>query len=283
MPNEDILTPPNESQAQWEEMTPEEWLWLGETPREISWPKDLLLSILPDGTEQRYERSKKWGRKRWAWEFLCRNEKFQAACEEVRMIVDDEDRETAEIRIAGQFGLKDFKSWTTKYTDHKPRFVGFVSSLPSLDIFRERNQGAYAESFFSSTRMAATSVLMKFDLLPIRLADKSATDAQLKSALRQIKKYLTVLREISPGGRQTKEALTTVQLCRHLRVHDLHTNGMNDDAICLLIRGESRDRGTPEQRRKAGLELVTAAKRLVDCDYILIAMLKIKQTVLPGA
>ena len=60
----------------------------------------------PDGLSlDRYKGHEKWSYRRWAWEFLRRNEDFIAACDALNR------NEKTEIEIAEEFHLADFKHY----------------------------------------------------------------------------------------------------------------------------------------------------------------------------
>ncbi len=233
--------------------------------------------MLPDGTkEQDYEACLRWKARRWAWEFLKRNEKFRAACEEVRAVEGAAEVAAAE-NVAGTFGLKEFKYWASTYKSQKPKFVGFVTSYPSLKKFTERN----SEQSHGIVRVRiptnSTNVLIKFDLLPVNLASDTALKAQIKSAAKQLKKYESALQAISSPGQQKKQAQDSHQLIRYLRAFDLSLSGHDDSSICVILNGKSRDRGSRESERKAGEELRSSAEKWVQTDYLLLPILKIKK------
>lgn len=77
----------------------------------------------PNGIERdRYFGCERWSYRRWAWEFLRRNEGFIAACDRV-----DDGALDSQQEIADRFGLRDFKHYKENYSSEvsrTPRFAG---------------------------------------------------------------------------------------------------------------------------------------------------------------
>ncbi len=92
----------------------------------------------PDGTDpERYKGRERWSYKRWAWEFLRRNEKFKTECEQADSSASIEEK----ARIASEFGLRSYKSYKEPYKGKSgwPRFtIGLVTIISHLN--RDQNQ-----------------------------------------------------------------------------------------------------------------------------------------------
>ncbi len=239
----------------------------------------LLPLTLPNGeSEHDYERCKTWSRKRWAWEFLIRNEQFRDACEKVRLIADETEQKRTAARVSAEFGLRKFKHWASRFDDEKPRLVSIVTFLPSIEEFVERVKGKSTEVCRKRLSLSPTQVIIKFDIRPTQVARTTALNAQIKAAKKRLEKFADAFQEIEPGAQKKKQTTTTDQLLIYLRAYDLYLNSKDDADICLTIRGESRDRGTAEAKRKAGEELRSAAEKWVQTDYLLLPILKIKKS-----
>jgi hypothetical protein len=80
-------------------------------------------------TRDEYRGHEKWSYRRWAWEFLRRNQEFIRACRESR---GDPERQA---QVATEFGLKRFKPYTEGFTTNKrPMFsAASVDSWSALD------------------------------------------------------------------------------------------------------------------------------------------------------
>jgi hypothetical protein len=110
--------------------------------------------------------------RRWAWEFLRRNPRFQEACKAAR--TGDQARKQ---QVARDFGLTKFKDYLEGYTgvSGKPRFA---SSVPNYWT----NVGASAkESVVKRIRLNAGQVAVRFDLAAAQ-PHKAALAAQTCSS-----------------------------------------------------------------------------------------------------
>ena len=91
----------------------------------------------PDGTDvERYIGMEKWSYRRWAWEFLRRNEQFLAACKRANSAESNDEK----AKVAAEFGLKRYKPYTESFTgaSGKPLFAaGSISSWSQLDIEKD--------------------------------------------------------------------------------------------------------------------------------------------------
>ena len=94
----------------------------------------------PDGTDtDRYKGSMKWSYRRWAWEFLRRNEEFEMVCRQADANGSDEEK----ARIASEFGLRSYKSYAEPYVGKsgRPRFTnGLVTSISHLDCDQDQDR-----------------------------------------------------------------------------------------------------------------------------------------------
>lgn len=140
----------------------------------------------PDGTDQdRYSGIKKWTYRRWAWEFLRRNEQFIAACKDARP-TSEQNR----IAVAQQFGLKAFKDYREAYKgiSGRPRFaLGSIKSWSHMPDSKD------------SRRVAITlmpgQVLIRFDV-GSAARDSNVLAKQIRLANIRLEKRLAKQRDM---------------------------------------------------------------------------------------
>lgn len=134
--------------------------------------------IFPNGMSKAdYSGYEKWSKRRWAWEFLCRNENFRKACDELDEIPEGERKERRKEKIAHDFHLRKFKSAFESYGKNKnyPTFIevkGWGWRHCEID---KSKQAIYYE-------YRRHEVFVRFDLESILIDSKSAR-YQTKKAL----------------------------------------------------------------------------------------------------
>jgi hypothetical protein len=138
-----------------------------------------ILRNRPDGADRsRYKNLEKWSHRRWAWEFLRRNQRFIDACEKV-MHGSEEDK----LEIALNFGLKRYKSPADSYRGKfgLPKFnIGGISYFPN-----PRPNDSDVRKI--KTTLDVGDVLIRFDLL-------SAFD-DVKALTKQLQRAEVILNE----------------------------------------------------------------------------------------
>lgn len=79
-----------------------------------------------------YAKCKKWSPKKWAWEFLRRNEEFQKDC-------DACDTEEKENEIAEKYGIKKYKNYSEQ---HKVDgvYTSFIVGRPMFYPYKKENE-----------------------------------------------------------------------------------------------------------------------------------------------
>jgi hypothetical protein len=124
------------------------------------------------GRDKRY----KWSYRRYAWEFLCLNEKFRAACDGAPSLEEKK-------KIAAKYGLKEFKPYDEPYnTTNKPEFGS--AQISSWTKSKENDLGGMV-----SLELRDGEVAILFDLDVIFLNKKSLA-AQIQHASRRLEKEL---------------------------------------------------------------------------------------------
>ena len=179
-----------------------------------------------DGTDpERYAGLEKWSYKRWAWEFLRRNEDFRAACKQANATGSEVEKE----KVAAEFGLKRYKSYNEAFrgSSGRPLFAtGSISSWSRIDC--EDDEGKKIR-----VTLDGGQVLIRFDLASA-LNDAKVLEKQLRLAEIRLEKRLK-----SYAANKKKQ----VQVGRHkvgtfgqyLRLLDLRAAGIRQIESGLLV------------------------------------------------
>lgn len=169
-------------------------------------PKD---QQFPNGLEVAdYVGWESWDYRRWAWEFLRRNNNFRHAC---NSLPDDQEARTAKKReIAGMFGLRRFKHYAEAYDEGKSAEFRALAVSP-----RPRGQ-----STSWSRELRNDEVCIVFNLRP-SLFGSDALDLQMKNARRIIERRADALRtSLGVDRRAAAPRPTAKSLLRKLRLLD---------------------------------------------------------------
>ena len=179
---------------------------------------------IPDGrNEAIYSRLGNENYRRFAWEFLRRNLRFQGDCMAV-----EAGREKSE-DIAMKWGLKRFKDYRESHS--KPRNVVFDASRVR---FYSRD---FKETRRIKLRLAPGEVAVVFDLNDLKKY-RQAFDAKLIYAALGLKRRLKLLLE--EGGKPKRIKLLSNNLSRYLRVFDLRKSGMKPSEIRDLVHADTK-------------------------------------------
>jgi hypothetical protein len=129
----------------------------------------------PDGLSiDRYKGHEKWSYRRWAWEFLRRNEDFIAACDAL------DRQEKAEAEIAEEFHLQNFKHYKRPYKSDgnpAPKFI--------VRMIGKRTKLTAKELGGKPVKMNTGQVWLRFDLNHEFIV-RGSLDAQLRVAKRSL-------------------------------------------------------------------------------------------------
>ncbi|WP_144030061.1 hypothetical protein [Burkholderia sp. AU16741] len=201
---------------------------------------------LPSGHEESaYKGYEKWPLHRWAWEFLCRNEEFIAACRTPARTPGEEL--STRTRIARQFHLKKFKHCDEPYQ------VGAKPAFNVIGIWRctERQRGINCEDV--SIRQG--EVLIRFNP-EAALYSSNALTAQLLMAEKTLKEHARMLARLQNTRLPRNKARigTVGERIRWLRMLDAKRHAQSAEA---RSRGEAWSQ--PEIYRNL---FPTVAKRL---------------------
>ena len=219
----------------------------------------------PDGIgAARYLNLEKWSYKKWAWEFLRRNEYFIVECKRVRNGTDADKQ-----AVADQFGLKKFKRYSEKYkgTSGIPRFsMGSISSWTNLDCDN-------AEDRRIGIRLGYGQVLVRFNLPPV-IQDVKALDKQLRLAEQRIKKRLAMYEKIIK-----KEAAVhkhkAMNFGIYIRLLDLLNAGKSPlECAKQIFPSKVLDKQTDNYLVQDVKDPIEAAKKMAEEGYHYLSILK---------
>ena len=179
----------------------------------------------PDGLSlERYKGHETWSYRRWAWEFLRRDDDFIRAC----AAVDTKAREEQD--VAKEFHLLNFKHCNMGFKSKK-------SPAPSytVQVIKKWANLKNSEANSSQIRLKAElepgQVLLRFDLNQEFIVGGSL-DAQLRVAKRALEKTLTAYVEATKKKRAPKkkpERKSFLELLRRLDAvagHDVGAQGL---------------------------------------------------------
>ena len=136
----------------------------------------------PDGTDvERYVGCEKWSYRRWAWEFLRRNEHFQAACK----AADTSGQANDKAKIAAEYGLKRYKSYREGYVSESGRPIFAAGSITSWSHADCENDGSRRVR----VSLDGGQILIRFDVASA-LSDVQILEKQIRLADSRLRKRL---------------------------------------------------------------------------------------------
>lgn len=206
-----------------------------------------------------YKGHEKWSRRRWAWEFLRRNEKFQEDCD--RANLDDPEAIDA---IAKEFGLRKFKNYRESFSiGDKPTFSVSVRMYQSQENVDRR------------LRLESSEVLLRFNL-SYATKNNKFLKGQLTQTRGLLKKAIQVVidrQEERPLNK--KLVVNPAEYLKRLRVLDAvrFKNKSHSVIFQLLYPKESRGADNIQNakalrsRRDTALELTRNSLAIAACSY----------------
>jgi hypothetical protein len=165
---------------------------------------------LPPLDHRAYEGHEEWTNKRWAWEFLRRNEKFKEACDGL----GNNDTRAKQLSIARKFRLTGFKHYSDPYESDDGTFVApAFRSKAVVPIKPRRNK---ERQWAQQITILPGQIAIRFDL-GLAVQDDLILKAQLKSATAILQRQLVKWREAKglppkKEGRNRKRAKLLEQL-----------------------------------------------------------------------
>lgn len=197
----------------------------------------------PDGLSvDRYKGHETWSYRRWAWEFLRRDDDFIRACAAV------DRNERTEPEVAKEFHLSKFKHCNMGFNSKKspaPRYT-----IQAIKKWANLKSGETKEPQVRlKVELEPGQVLLRFDLNQEFIVGGSL-DAQLRVAKRTLEKTLTAYVEAAkkkPAPKKKPERKSFLELLRRLDVvagHDVGSHGLAalqpDDFLELESTGSSK-------------------------------------------
>jgi hypothetical protein len=224
----------------------------------------------PNGLSlDRYKGNEKWSYRRWAWEFLRRNDEFIRACDALDNKRPDE-RVAAEKEIAKKFHLSVFKHCNKGYRSKespRPKFaVRAIKKIEKLDADNSSTQPSKR-----TAEISAGQVWLRFDLNHEFIVDGSL-DAQLRVAKRSLKTALAEYSEAKgekPAQVKKPERKIFLELLRRLDAVAGHHVGVQ--GLAALQPDEFDDLGSAERSKKAN-RLMQAPREYAKKVYLTLAI-----------
>lgn len=226
----------------------------------------------PSGSDaDAYKGWQKWSYRRWAWEFLRRNEIFQEECKRVNASNSEEER----CRVASEFGLRSYKSYTEAYKGKSgyPRFtIGLVTSISHLDVDQDNNRKVRSE-------LKPGHVLIRFDLSSA-LSDIHVLEKQIRMADNRLKRLLRSYEtKLKVRSLVKKHSVST--FLDYLRLLDAQADGKTQIEAALMIDpkkerqlSDSRNNITKESLAPAASKKLRRATEYTTELYRYLAVLK---------
>lgn len=214
-----------------------------------------------------YEGNDQWTARRWAWEFLTRNDKFRAACDKV-----DLNDSAGQAEIAETFGLKRFKSYldpyevaTGKKRTGRPVFIhGAISVKSNMDPKSEK-EGKVRKVSFS---LGYGQVAILFNLAET-MDHEAALTAQIRAATnsleRRQKKFKKNLGGISPPKRTAHPDV----FLTYVRILDLLAAKHGQNETLRILYPEMKDKTADLRDQKK--QQITGALDCAETRYRHIA------------
>ncbi len=197
----------------------------------------------PDGLSlDRYKGHESWSYRRWAWEFLRRDNEFIRAC----AAVDNKARD--EHDVAKEFHLLNFKHCNMGFKSKKSPAPNYTVQA-IMKWANVKNNETNSSQVRLKAELEPGQVLLRFDLNQ-ELIVGGSLDAQLRVAKRTLEKTLTAYLEATKKKRAPKkkpERKSFLELLRRLDAvagHDFGAHGLAalqpDDFLELDSTGSSK-------------------------------------------
>jgi hypothetical protein len=207
--------------------------------------------------------------RRWAWEFLRRNDAFIAACDEIAALPGESDRKAAQRAVAAKFGLNRFKPYTQEYADDKPpKFT-----VSGIYVYANTSQDEPKE--VPLTALKKGEVVVQFNLMP-SVEDERAMLAQLKQARVELRAMRRKLMKVLPAPVSVVRSAGQARLyIRHICVLDLIRSEGAVTAALRVLRADEETLGYL-LREDGGNALVAMARKFAEEQYLAVALAGVK-------
>ncbi|MDR3571286.1 MAG: hypothetical protein P4L81_03750 [Candidatus Pacebacteria bacterium] len=186
------------------------------------------LTPLPDGTDiSAYEGFETWHYRRWAWEFLRRNDDFREACSGLKKLHGD-DRDLRKREIAKEFMLRNFRHCDRKVRDQDR--IAFLAQKISPFSPSVTEWGASLENY---------EVAIVFDLRPSLYA-KNAIKSQLENTRKTLLKRLAEFKTLIAFENKSAAATVKEDVYLHrLRVLDARRAKLTWEQIAECLQTDA--------------------------------------------
>jgi hypothetical protein len=217
----------------------------------------------PDGTkDERYDGLEKWSYRRWAWEFLRRNEAFIKACKKVRKGTPEQKE-----AVARQFGLSRFKYYRRGYRkfNKKPKFI-------SDQLWHKANVSPNKVLRDVPMNLPCGRIVIQFDLNPA-LMDIKHIDRQRELAAtileRALKEYAAAMEQAQPKKLMHKVPPFGV----YLKILDALASGKSTVECAELFYPNSASELDRVEQRNLIKNQMYAAREYANTKYLSLALL----------
>ncbi len=209
---------------------------------------------------QQYAKHETWSKRRWAWEFLKRNEEFRAACDGLDSCADDDVRRVA---ICERFGLLRFRHYNERYVRPFPNFaLGNVRAWIRLE-------GLDHLAGEARIPLKPGQVAILFDLNHA-LTNVRSLRAQLAHARRRLERYLKRLAVVS-GKTPLEPKPKSDHFLDCLRMLDAKADGMPRADIARMLFPDEAKGYDNEQARELFKNRFRPAQDLIRGGYLDVA------------
>lgn len=223
----------------------------------------------PDGISiDRYKGNEKWSYRRWAWEFLRRNDEFIAACDAV------DRKEKTEAEVAQEFFLLQFKHCNRGYKSKvspPPKFiVRTISKKTNLTTIRMDEKPSV-----KSVEISGGQVWLRFDLNH-EFVVRGSLDAQIRVAKRSLHlvldEYAGIINKKLPSKRKPERA-AFLDLLR--RLDAISGSEVKWKGLAALYPEKFSDLDS-DQRSKVTDSLIRSARLHAKETYLTLATHSVK-------
>lgn len=219
----------------------------------------------PDGLSlDRYKGHENWSYRRWAWEFLRRDEEFIRAC----AAVDRKDR--SEEDVAREFHLVKFKHCNMSFDSKKSPVPSYTTQTVKKWVILKNDEPKTAH-IGVNPGLQPGQVLLRFDLNQEFIVGGSL-EAQLRVAKSSLKSALATYSEAigkKPAPTKRPERTSFLELLRRLdavAAHDVSVQG-----LVALQPDAFRDLES-DQRSKKAASLMRTPKEYAKKAYLTLAI-----------
>ncbi|MBC3919227.1 hypothetical protein H8L32_17175 [Undibacterium sp. CY18W] len=212
----------------------------------------------PDGaTIDRYKGLSRWTYRRWAWEFLRRNNEFIEACNNAKDKSEDEKQ-----AIAQQFGLLKFKDFKDKYKGNYgfPKF-----ETEKLSIWTNINIEESPKRL-KKIKLIPGAILIRFDLNKA-ITDIKAFDKQLRDAEKILKNRLDKYSEIR-GKKPAHFNHSVKTFGIYIRLLDARAAGYKIAQCAQLIEPKKSEGKTTTELRDSVKHRIKQAEEYANYKYM---------------